>query len=111
MVEKNISAKTQALLKRRETELSELRENSLRSEETLRNQIQDVSIREQDLEHKLEQITQEHGVLVKQRNLLREEAATYRRKAQDLTTQNSKQHLALKSLNEFFKSQTLAKVR
>lgn len=64
VVEKNISAKTQALLKRRETELADLRESTLRSEETLRTQIQDVSMREQDLERKLEQISQEHCLLL-----------------------------------------------
>ena len=68
VVEKNISGKTQVQLKRREADLVELRESSLRIEDQLRDQIQNVSLREQDLEQKLEQVTLEHSVLLQQRN-------------------------------------------
>ena len=90
VVEKNISGKTQVQLKRREADLAELRESSLRNEDQLRDQIQNVSLREQELEQKLEQVTLEHSVLLQQRNSIKLEASIYKKKAQELTTQNSK---------------------
>ena len=110
-VEKSIKQKTLNQLNAKTVELNENRQQYLELETKLRDQINTLSLREQEHVFKNEQLTQEKKKLKNHKALLKEEVLRQRTEISQLERIASQKTQALASLSDFFKNNTLAKVK